>query len=253
MKALSAGWVVSTVVLRRLVWIRVRELVIGATTYAFGHLTPDVRLFAQSLGSLALRPVFGALQSLAFPLRTRALTFVRAYLSFVCHPLAVVCDSVPLVSDPVSLVREPLASYEVILASRGSLLALIKLGRPTIELLCPPIELTRLGGTMLSPHNSSVRWWARGARSQLLAVPARAGSRRALVRLWPARDARPRAAVGPFAPPAARSVTWRAGLLSITLFASNSRSSAPLTFICDPFALVGQRFAAMATLVRASR
>jgi hypothetical protein len=63
---------------------------INATTFTFGHLTPNVRLFAPSSGSLALGLVFGALKSLVFTLRSRPLAFVGEYLSVVCRLLAFV-------------------------------------------------------------------------------------------------------------------------------------------------------------------
>jgi hypothetical protein len=130
-------------------WIGDPGLVVAATAFAFGHLTPDVGLFALIIGPPALRRVFGALQSLAFTLGSGALAFVRAFLSLVCQLFAVVCDSVPLVPHPLSLVREPLAPCELSLASRESLLALSKLSRQPIELRCPAIELTSLVGTVL--------------------------------------------------------------------------------------------------------
>jgi hypothetical protein len=63
---------------------------VNATTFTFGHLTPNVRLFAPSSGSLALGLVFGALKSLVFTLRSRPLAFVGEYLSVVCRLLAFV-------------------------------------------------------------------------------------------------------------------------------------------------------------------
>ena len=74
-------------------WIGHPGLVIDATTFAFGHLTSDVRLFAPTTGVLALQPVFGALQSLT--LSSCGLAFVRACLSLVCHLFAVVLRSGP--------------------------------------------------------------------------------------------------------------------------------------------------------------
>ena len=50
---------------------------IEATTFAFGHLTVDVRLLAVRMGSLALSLVFGALQSFTFSLGGRPLAFIR--------------------------------------------------------------------------------------------------------------------------------------------------------------------------------
>jgi hypothetical protein len=126
-------------------------LVVGATTLAFGHLTPDVRLVAPSTGPLALGLVFGALQSLAFPLGSRALAFVRACLALVCHLLALVCDPVPLLSDPISLICKPLAPCQLGLTSLQSLLAHIDY--PPIEVRCPAIGFTRSVGIMLSRHD----------------------------------------------------------------------------------------------------
>jgi hypothetical protein len=93
-----------------------------------------VGLFALSVGSGTLSPVFSALQSPAFTLGGRALALICMSISFVCHVLAVVCDSVPLVSDPISLVCEPLASCKLGLASRKGLVVPIKLGHPALEL-----------------------------------------------------------------------------------------------------------------------
>ena len=101
---------------------------------------------------LALRLILGALQSLAFPLGSGALAFVRACLSLVCHLFAVVCDSIPLVSDPISLMCEPLAPCMLGPTSLQSLLPHI--GYPPIALRCPAIEFTRLVGIVLSRHDS---------------------------------------------------------------------------------------------------
>ncbi|HTX95016.1 MAG TPA: hypothetical protein VME67_09280 [Mycobacterium sp.] len=61
-------------------------------TFAFGHLTTDVGLFALSTGSCAFVPLFGALQPLAFTLGGGPLAFVRACLSLICHLLTFVRD-----------------------------------------------------------------------------------------------------------------------------------------------------------------
>lgn len=70
-----------------------------------------------------------------------------------------VSDLIALVSGPISRVGEPLASAERILAPRESLLALIKLGRPAIELFCAAIELTALGFKVLSPAALACFGW----------------------------------------------------------------------------------------------
>jgi hypothetical protein len=144
MPFLSTGWVCGD---GSPSFRRGRGLVVVATSFAFGHLTLDVRLLPTDTGSLAPRPFVHALQSLAFTLRRRALAFVRAQLSLVCQLLAIVCDSVPLTSDPISLVSEPLASRELSLTPREGLLALIEFGSPAIE-------LTGHVGTVLSNHDS---------------------------------------------------------------------------------------------------
>ncbi len=142
------------------VGIRVRGLVIGATTFAFGHRTLDVRLVAPRMGTPTLRLVFDALKSFAFTLGSRALAFVCAHFSAVCRLLAVVCDSVPLISDSISLGRDPLAPCELSLTVREGLLALIELRLTLIKLLCAAIELTSLVGAVLSFHDFRLRWWA---------------------------------------------------------------------------------------------
>lgn len=122
-------------------------------TFAFSHFTTDVGLFAPSTGSCAFLAVFGALQSLAFTLGVGPLAFVCAHFSLVCRLLAVVGDAFPLGSNPFSLICETLVSCQLDLPSRQSPLALIKLRRPPIKLLCATIQLTSLFGIVLSSHD----------------------------------------------------------------------------------------------------
>jgi hypothetical protein len=61
-------------------------------TFAVGHLTPDVGLFALCTGSCAFLTFLGALQSLVFTLGGGALAFVRACLSLICRLFAVARD-----------------------------------------------------------------------------------------------------------------------------------------------------------------
>lgn len=90
---------------------------------------------------LTFRPFLSPLQSLAFPLRIRALPRVCAQLPLVRQLLAVVGDPVAFVGGAFSAVRDPLASHQLDLVPRDHLLALVKLRSTAIEfaasVFCP--------------------------------------------------------------------------------------------------------------------
>jgi hypothetical protein len=124
-----------------------RGLLVVQRSFAFGHLTVDVSLLALGLGSRAIRPFVGAVQSLAFPLGGRALATVGEPFSFVCRLLPIIGKSLPRVSDAFSSGSLPLASFDLGLTPHNRLLARVKRGS---------LHFGRTGciATVLSDHNS---------------------------------------------------------------------------------------------------
>ena len=122
-------------------------LLVVQTSFAFGHLTVDVSLLALGLGSRAIRPFVGAVQSFAFPLDGRALATVGEPFSFVCQLLPIIGKSLPLVSDAFSSRSLPFASFDLGLTPQNRLLARVKRGS---------LHFGRTGriATVLSDHNS---------------------------------------------------------------------------------------------------
>lgn len=135
---------------------RLRASSSDAAALAFGHLAPDVGLFALNTSLRAVRPSFDALQSLPFPLGSGAPAFVGTRLSLVRSLFAVIRDSVPFVRDPVSLVCEPFAPFELGFTSCERLLGTKFLCNGVIRRACDPgyTDDSRRGVSRTAPQRS---------------------------------------------------------------------------------------------------
>ncbi len=122
----------------------------SATSFGLVHLTPDLGLFPNGMGSQPLLLVGGTLQALAFPVGGGALALVCASFSLVGGQLAIVGDPVPLRRYPIPLGSEPFPSCQCGLASLQRLLAFVEFGGSAIKLV------VRIGA-MFSDHRSVLR------------------------------------------------------------------------------------------------
>jgi hypothetical protein len=74
-----------------------------------------------------------AFQSLAFPLCSRTLAFVRELLSFVGQLLATIRETLPLIGDAISSASKVFAPSDRGLTPHHRLLPLLKRGNPDFQ------------------------------------------------------------------------------------------------------------------------